>query len=323
MMDGRPIRRKIVIDTDAGLDDAQAILMALTSDTVEVVAITTVLGNTEAPQVANNVLRILKVADRLDIPLYIGCNQSLNGYMIKGCKYYHGYDGLGDCPDEEAPDLSIIKKEDGVDTLIQLSKEYTDLTLICLGPLTNIVTALQKDKKFGSRLKECYIMGGNYYGKGNITPSAEFNFSVDPEAARDVLMNLSCPKTLLGWEVCIDNPHSWDWYNTVMTRKSPKAQFISKLDKFALDTFYKPQIKKGFVDQEYVMADQNLMAVALDTNVCVESMEVYADVELKGELTRGQMVVDWMKQTGNEPNVKIVTKIDRNLVESMVQKALE
>ena len=107
-----------------------------------------------------------------------------------------------------------------------------------------------------------------------------------------------------------------------MARKSQKTQFIAKLDKYTLDTFYKPQIKKGFVDQQYVMADQNLMAVALDTNVCVESMEVNADVEMKGELTRGQMVVDWRKTTGNEPNVKIVTKIDRHLVESMVMEAL-
>ncbi|XP_063423554.1 nucleoside hydrolase-like isoform X1 [Mytilus trossulus] len=316
------MKKKIIIDTDAGLDDAQAILMALASIQVEVVAITTVMGNTGSPQVALNVLRILKLADRLDIPIYVGCNQALNGYKVEGCSGYHGTDGFGESPDPDAPDSSLVQKEDGVSALIRLSKHFSgDISVVCIGPLTNMAMALRKDKMFGQQLKKCYIMGGNYYGRGNVTVSAEFNFHVDPEAAREVLHDLCCPKTLLGWETCDENSFSWDWYKKFLKMKSNKIKYLAELEKYTMNKYYIPNINKGLV-QNYEMADQFLMAIALDENIIMESKTVYADVELKGEVTRAQMVVDWNKMLGKEPNVKIVTKFDRDRAEQMLMESL-
>ena len=113
-----------------------------------------------------------------------------------------------------------------------------------------------------------------------------------------------------------------DWYTKFLKMKSPKIQYLAKLEKYTMNKYYIPNIKKG-LDQHYEMADQFLMAVALDTNVCVQSKEVYVDVELKGELTRAQMVVDWNKQFGKNPNVKIVTKLDKSIAEIMVLEALD
>ena len=104
--------------------------------------------------------------------------------------------------------------------------------------------------------------------------------------------------------------------------KSPKIQYLAKLEEYTMNKYYIPNIKKG-LDQHYEIADQFLMAVALDTNVCVESKVVYSDVELKGELTRAQMVVDWNKMFGKNPNVKIVTKLDKSVAEIMVLEALD
>ncbi|XP_052093617.1 uncharacterized protein LOC127729775 [Mytilus californianus] len=316
------MKKKIIIDTDAGLDDAQAILMALASSHAEVVAITTVMGNAGASQVGLNVLRILKLAGRLDIPIYVGCNQALNGYKVEGCSGYHGSDGFGESPDPDAPDSSFIQKEDGVSALIRLSKQFSgNISVVCIGPLTNMAMALRKDKTFGQQLEKCYIMGGNYCGKGNVTVSAEFNFHVDPEAAREVLHDLCCPKTLLGWEICDENAFSWDWYKNFLKMKSNKIKYLAELEKYTMNKYYIPNINKGLI-QNYEMADQFLMAIALDENIIMESKTVYADVELKGELTRAQMVVDWNKVLGKEPYVKIVTKFDRDRAEQMLLESL-
>lgn len=201
---------KLIIDTDAGCDDAAAILLALSWKDVEIVAITTVHGNTNAKQVGRNVLRILKLADRLDIPVYSGCEDSLTGENIHA-DCYHGKDGLGDVPDENQPDDSLLIRKHASNALLEYTEKYPrEISLICLAPLTNIAVAAKLSSDFKKNLKDIFIMGGTVQGQGNVTMTGEFNFVADPEAAFTVLNGFSCNNlTICPWELCLKSYLSW------------------------------------------------------------------------------------------------------------------
>ncbi|OWF40166.1 uncharacterized protein LOC110464152 [Mizuhopecten yessoensis] len=299
-------RKKLIIDTDGGVDDAQAIFMMLDSTVYDVIGFTCVRGNSGVNQVVRNVLKILTAADKLSIPVYAGCAFSILGqHVIQNS--YQGVDGLGDCQSAEEPDVSILQREAATDVIIRLTKEHPgEITLMCIGPLTNLATALKVDPDFSCRLRDCYIMGGNYYGKGNITVSAEFNFHADPEAAYIALEQLRCPTTLVGWEVCEENGPTWDQYHQLRSFSGKRNQFLKAIEQ-------KPvafSIKQGW---NYSPADEFLAACMLSpSEVVMETKHVYATVELGGKLTYGQMVVDWNKVLKKEPNLTIVTKIDKD-----------
>ncbi|KAH3796701.1 hypothetical protein DPMN_150270 [Dreissena polymorpha] len=139
--------------------------MALKNPGVDVIGITCVAGNADTDQVGRNVLRVVQVADRLDIPVFIGCNKPLLGDKRERSEY-HGEDGFGDAPSDDSPDESLLGSEHAVLVLSRLSRLHcSELSLVCLGPLTNIAVCIRMDPKFGTRLRHCYIMGGNHEGK--------------------------------------------------------------------------------------------------------------------------------------------------------------
>ncbi|KAL4219576.1 hypothetical protein ACF0H5_022150 [Mactra antiquata] len=305
-------KRKLLIDTDAGVDDAQAILLALTNPDVEVIGITCVDGNTNTHQVGLNVLRILQVVNRLDIPVYIGCTEPLLGDK-KPSNEYHGVDGFGDVPDENAPDSSHLQTEHGVSALVRLSKEHEgEITLVCIGPLTNIAMAVRMDSKFGSRIKHCYIMGGNHEGKGNMTASAEFNFYADPEAAYVVLNQLKSPITMVTWETCENHPLSWEFYRRARGPDTPINNLLREVEKHSA---------KFAEDNEwgsFVTADELVMSCFLNSDVIKNSCDVYATVDTKGQYTCGQMVVDWKSFMKQPNNVTIITDIHQSKYEELL-----
>ncbi|XP_060069868.1 nucleoside hydrolase-like [Ylistrum balloti] len=299
-------KKKLVIDTDGGIDDAQAIFIMLDSNVYDVIGITCVRGNSGVEQVARNVLKILRAANRLNVPVFSGGPFSILGEKaIKNS--YQGDDGLGDCPSIQEPDVSVLQTETATDAMIRLTKELPgEITLMCIGPLTNLATALKVDPDFGSRLRDCFIMGGNYYGKGNITVSAEFNFHADPEAAYIALEQVGCPTTLVGWEVCEENGPTWDQYHQLRSFPGKRNQFLKAIE----DKPVAFSIKQGW---NYSPADEFLAACMVDpSHVVMETKRVYATVELGGKFTYGQMVVDWNKVLKRDPNLTIVTKIDKN-----------
>ncbi|VDI65702.1 uridine nucleosidase [Mytilus galloprovincialis] len=156
---------KMIIDVDTGVDDASAIMLALSRPEVEVVAITCVNGNVAIDDVCRNTLRVLKVCNRLDIPVYKGAEKSILGEGERA-SHYHGNDGLGDAQNHEPVDITMIKMEHAVNALLRLVNENPgEITLVALAPLTNIALALRLDPDFGSKLKEVFIMGGNIEGK--------------------------------------------------------------------------------------------------------------------------------------------------------------
>ncbi|KAL4225736.1 hypothetical protein ACF0H5_016425 [Mactra antiquata] len=309
--------RKIIIDCDPGNDDAMAILMALSYNDIDIIAISCVEGNTVVKQCGINALRVLQAADRMDIPVFVGCDSPLLGER-KSSSPYHGHDGLGNVPDPSAPDESFIQQEHAITALIRLSKQYQDdVHLVAIGPLTNVAMAIRMDSKFGTRFKSCNIMGGNYQGVGNVTPCGEFNFYFDPEAAYVVLNQLKCPITIVPWETCVQHAISFETHTKHRSFNTKKAKLMKAVDKHSVDHV----LAKGH--NNFIPADEALMACFLNSDVIKNSIHMYATVETKGEYTSGQMVIDWRKHLNKQANVTIVTDLDQTLYEQTMENALK
>ncbi|ESO98993.1 hypothetical protein LOTGIDRAFT_158961 [Lottia gigantea] len=307
-----------LIDTDAGLDDAQAILIALASPNITVLGITTVSGNTNVHQVTKNVLRLLKAADQLEIPVYKGSKALLISKETPVELNYHGIDGFGDVPDENPPDFNLVQKKCAAQALVDITKEHEGkITLVALGPLTNLSLAVRLDPDFGKRLKSCFIMGGNYKGVGNITPCAEFNFNYDPEAAHIVLNDLGCPITMVCWELCLECSFPWEKYHELRSVSTSIVKLLNTLDA----KMVKKCQEKCW--DRYIMCDELCMACAIDNTIKTKSGDYYCTVELHGTHSRGSLVVDRIGVMGKKENVNIVLDIDADKYEQLLKNALQ
>ena len=191
-------KRKVIIDCDPGIDDALAIILALKSKEIEVVGITTVSGNVESVQGAKNALKALKLLGRLDIPVYLGESKPVKRELVTA-QDTHGEDGLGETFLEEVSSEYI--RENGVDFILNTLKNQENVSIIALGPLTNLYRAIEKDSETFHRVKEIVSMGGAYKSHGNCSPVAEFNYWVDPHGAREFLKKFNGEFTMVGLDV--------------------------------------------------------------------------------------------------------------------------
>jgi inosine-uridine nucleoside N-ribohydrolase len=280
--------RRVIIDTDPGVDDAMAILLALNSPELKVEALTVVPGNVEAAQGLENALKLVSLAGRCDVPVAGGAQHPLNQKLITA-QYWHGKNGLG------GVDLPASKcKPDGrfaPDLIIEMVHKYPhEITLIPVGPLTNIALAVAKDPGIVSLVKDIVIMGGSITG-GNVDGAAEANIYNDPEAAQ-IVFNAGWIVTMVGSDV---------GERTLITRKDvarlqasarPESAFLGKL----VDFYLVRSEKSGY--QGAAMYDPLAVAVVVDpTLVTLKSMHV--DVETKGEFTRGETVANRMGSDEN------------------------
>merc|ERR1712136_456246 len=295
---------KILLDCDTGADDAVALMMLLKATNIATcVGVTCVQGNTSLDNVVMNNLRILKLFNRInDIPLYRGCDSPLiTTAQAENAENVHGSDGMGNRPDHEpvasSDLLKYVQKDHAVSAIISLSKKYAgELKLVATGPLTNLAMAVKLDPELPSRLKALYIMGGSRHCKGNITPAAEFNFYVDPEAAYITLHAFSgkCPVHVIDWDYCKENPlpKPWveDWFSNPESivadeKVNPERQSFLKM---ALGVY----LNNG-VDAPFCMFDSYAMAAALDPRVVRGSdRKVHVNIELGGQHARGALIVD-------------------------------
>ncbi|KAK3875195.1 hypothetical protein Pcinc_019922 [Petrolisthes cinctipes] len=310
----RMIGRKVIIDTDAGRDDALAIFMALEAHKrreVEVIAITTVNGNTIVRNVNNNVQRILHAVKLQEKP-------------------FHGHDGFGDV---DLPVLSppppSIQQQHAVWALVNLVKKYPgEIVLVALGPLTNLALAQRLDPDFTSNLQAIYVMGGNTTGEGNWTSSAEYNFMLDPEAARVVFEETSIPINLTPWEICYHNLGiPYDVRKEMGQIKSKAAELMNKIEADILKNKYEAWITCDQVAMAWMIDDvkngnlqkcQNIIEDHSSKEVIKDCLATvtkrcYASVELNGEITRGQMVIDHLSTKKRSPNLNILSGVNMPL----------
>ncbi|CAL9695945.1 unnamed protein product [Knipowitschia caucasica] len=288
-------KKLVIVDTDCGIDDAQAILMALAAPQVQVLALTCVFGNADVNNVCQNVLRVLSVCGKEEVPVFRGSRGPLVGADCPLSDHF-GSDGLGDVFKNKDPQWEQkIQKEHAVSAMIRLvSERPNQVSLVSLGPLTNLAMAVRLDPEFPQKLKDLYIMGGNMEGKGNVTLCAEFNFRMDPESAHVVLEDFLCCTYIATWEFACRNKLSWDFFDTLMSQDSAAARFMKTVTSqcWAYSRDALQNKRDVFFGPGFVSYDSYAVAAFIDPGLITASQHCPVRVELQGTIGRGMMALD-------------------------------
>ncbi len=290
------VQRTFLIDTDTASDDAVALIMALRAPDVRVAAITTVAGNVPVAQATRNALYTVELCGA-DVPVYAGSEKPLLK-TYQNATWFHGRDGLGD-HNYPAPRLSTGIMH-AADAIVEAIESNPGLTVVTLGPLTNLALALGKKPSLAKQVGRFVIMGGNPCCEGNITPAAEYNIYVDPEAARVVMLS-GLPVELVGWHLCRGNAvlHDDD-IQRVEQFNNPIAHFAIECNSHARHAY---KIQTG--EDGICLPDPVAMTLALDPTVGTGWSDHYVDVETQSELTRGMTIVDRLNVADDERNKSV------------------
>lgn len=285
--------RVLLIDTDTASDDAVALIMALRAPDVRVAAITTVAGNVPVAQATRNALYVAELCDA-EVPVYSGCGGPL-WRRYEDATWFHGQDGLGD--QGYPPPRRAAATMHAVEAIRETVRSNPGIEIVTLGPLTNVATALQLDPGIAKSVSRCVVMGGNPCCEGNVTPAAEYNVWVDPEAARMVFRS-GLPIELVGWQLCRGPAvlNAQDIEN-VLALRTPLAQFAIDCNRTAKDAYFTQTREVGIS-----LPDPVAMAIALRPSICTGASDHYLDVEVSSDLTRGMTVVDRLGIAGNHRN---------------------
>ncbi len=287
--------RKIIIDTDPGQDDAVAILLALASpEEIEVLGIVAVAGNVGVHQNAINARKVVELAGKRDIPVYKGSVRPLHRHLVTA-EHVHGDTGLNG-PDLPEPTIPL-QPQHGVDYIVEtlMAAEPRTITLCTLGPLTNIALALIREPAIAERIQEIVMMGGAYFEGGNITPSAEFNIYVDPEAA-DVVMRCGAPITIMPLDVTHmmqSTPARLDAIRAIGNRSGQAV--------YDMLTFSEGFDLKKYGWEGAPLHDPTVIAYLLEPGI-FEGRHCNVTVETASELTVGMTVADYWHVTGRAYN---------------------
>lgn len=290
------VPRTFLIDTDTASDDAVALIMALRAPDVRVAAITVVAGNVPVRQATQNALYTVELCGA-SVPVYSGAAKPLLR-TYGDATWFHGRDGLGD--HGYAPSRLKPEKSHAVDAIIATIDANPGLVLVTLGPLTNVALALGRKPEIAKNVSRCVIMGGNPCCEGNVTPAAEYNIWVDPEAARMVMLS-ELPVELIGWHLCrggaVLNQNDID---QVLRLNTEAARFAINSNSHARQAL---KIQTG--EDGICLPDPVAMCLALDPSVGTEWSEHYIEVETQSELTRGMTVVDRLNVADDERNREV------------------
>ncbi|XP_054642768.1 inosine-uridine preferring nucleoside hydrolase [Dunckerocampus dactyliophorus] len=318
------MRKKLLVDADCGVDDAQGIMLVLAAPNVDLLGVTCVHGNTTLENVCRNTLRVLQACNRLDIPVFKGAAKPLLGNTMNAGDF-HGQDGLGDAPDPNAPSLDLVQQEDAVSAMIRIVKENPgEVSLVATAPLTNLALAVRMDPSLPSKLRGLYIMGGNTESRGNTTVCGEFNFAADPEAAYIVLSDYQCPTYLACWEFTCYSKLSWEFCDAWLAQDTHKARFMTRIFRHSIEASHSERFQKEFVaGTGFISCDSYAMAAAVDDSFVTESDHYAVSVELAGTHTRGMMVVDTTGLLKKTHKAFIIKKVDMEKFEEMMMAALK
>lgn len=292
--------RRFLIDTDTASDDAVALVMALRTSGVDVEALTIVAGNVPLDRCIQNALYTTELCGS-SVPVHAGLARPILGEPVTA-EIVHGADGLGDI----GLDLTGRSPASGhaVDVLVEtICGSPGEITLVTLGPLSNVATALLREPELAGAVQHCYIMGGTGRLPGNITPVAEFNIYVDPEAAR-IVFESGMPITMVGWDVswtcAFVDPEGEARLRAIGT---PYADFVCDIQATLTEFVEKMLGIRGFD-----LPDPLAMAVALDPSIA-ETEDRYVEVVTGDGPARGQTIVDHLGVTGKAPNASVVTHV--------------
>lgn len=304
-------KRKVIIDCDPGIDDSLAILLAINSPELEVLGLTITSGNVPAQLGAKNALKALQMCQRLDIPVYIGEELPIERELVTA-QDTHGEDGVGENFYEDV-DAKIFYG--GVDFIIDTLKNNKDVSIIALGPLTNIAKALMKDKKAFDNLDEFISMGGAFRIHGNCSPVAEFNYWVDPHGADYVYKNLPKKIHMVGLDVTrkiVLTPNIIEFINRL---DKDMAKYITEITRFYIDFHWE---QEGIIG--CVINDPLAVAYFIDRSL-LRGFDSYVEVVHDG-VAVGQSIVDSFNFYKNEPNSHVLTEVDEKAFMKMFLKRI-
>jgi purine nucleosidase len=275
--------RKILIDTDTASDDAIALIMALRSPDVSVLAITVVAGNVCAEQGTRNALFTTELCGSA-VPVFTGAASPLER-ELEDASWFHGQDGLGDHGYQ--PAARVAEDEFAVDAMVRIIHANPGIELITLGPLTNLALALRQWPQLAANVSRCVVMGGAPCCEGNVTPVAEYNFWVDPEAARAVLRS-QLPIELVGWqlsrEAAVVNAQE---IKSILALRTKFAEFAIRSNDTAARAYQTQTGQEGIA-----LPDPTAMAILLDPALALVASDHHMDVQVEDGITRGMSVVD-------------------------------
>lgn len=292
------MKRKVIIDCDPGIDDSLALLLALNSPELDVIGITIVSGNVPANQGAKNALKVLKLLKREDIKVYIGESTPLVRELVTA-EDTHGEDGLGETNYEEA-DIEI--NYNGIDFILDSAKEG-DVSIIALGPLTNLAKALEKDPNSFNMINEIVSMGGAFRSHGNCSQVAEFNYWVDPHSVKNVFDKSKVPFSMVGLDVTREIVLTPNLIEVINQFGGEIGKFIVDITRFYVDFHWKQERTLGCV-----INDPLAVAYFIDRSIC-EGFTSYLDIVVDG-IAMGQTLVDVGEFYRKEHNGLVLTKVD-------------
>jgi purine nucleosidase len=310
------MRTPLFIDTDPGVDDALALLMALGAPAIEVVAVAGVAGNVGLDLVMRNLVAVLDAAGAPDIPVHAGCDRALLGDQ-RDAAGFHGSNGLGgiDVP-------SSARRIDGEHAAVALARMARarpgELTLLALGPLTNIAVALALEPGLPRLLRRTVVMGGTIRGQGNVTAVAEFNAWADPEAAHRVFAGGLRPE-LVSWETTLEHAVPFGLWDSWTAGDAPRARFARAITREMLAR------EKARGTPGFLIPDPLAAAVAIEPGAALVADARPVSVELSGRETRGQTIVDERRAASVAETVAratIIRRIDMEVVGRLLARAV-
>ena len=295
-------KRRIIIDTDPGQDDAVAIMLALASPELDVAAITAVAGNVPLPLTQKNALKVCELAGRQDIPVFAGADRPMERKLVTA-EYVHGKTGL-DGPELPEPAMKLQDRH-AVDFIVDtlMSEESGTITLCPLGPLTNIALAMRREPRIVSRIREIVLMGGGFFEGGNTTPAAEFNIYVDPQAA-DIVFRAGAPITMMPLDVT----------HKALTKATRVAAFRNLGNRAGVAISEMLAFSERFDEAKYgtdggPLHDPCVIAWLLKPEL-FGGRDCNVEIETRSELTMGMTVVDWWGVTKRPKNAHVVRDVD-------------
>lgn len=299
--------RKIIIDTDPGIDDAMAIFFALASPEIEVVGLTTIFGNAHTDVTTRNALSLLEIAERSDIPVAVGESKPVASEFRGPAAFVHGEDGQGNValPTPRTQPIEKSACDFIVDTVMNSPGE---ITLVPVGPLTNVAVALETEPRLGEALGGIVLMGGNAFVPGNATPVAEANIVNDPEAA-DTVFGAACPVTMCGLDVTEKHFMSGEILDRIASFSNRRARHLA-----AILPWYRAFYRKWMdIDGIYVH-DSTAIAYIVDPTL-FKTVKHPVRVDTTDGISRGKT---WpaLRRSADErpwegrPDVTICTGVD-------------